>query len=76
MPKPRKRLRFTYSPPRKIGWWAYSHNRGPAEAVYLGQESLANARDRFELATAVEIEPADIWSTRRLKKRERGKECK
>lgn len=71
MPKPRKPLRLTYTPPVRTGWYAYQHAGGELEAVYLGEDSLKNAQDRFQLALAVEITPADVWSTRKLKKRER-----
>ena len=71
MAKPRKPLRLTLSPPNHTGWWAYSHNREPLEAIYLGKECLEDAQRRYALAEAVEINPVDIWSARRLKKRER-----
>lgn len=76
MPKPRKLLRLTFTPPKQRGWWAYSHASGAFEAVYLLEEDLEHARERHALAEAVEIMPADVWSTRRLKKRERGTEPK
>ena len=72
MAKPRKPLRLTFYPPTTQGWYAYSHNGGPFEAIYLDEEGIENAVDRFLIAQFVELEPVDLWSTRRLKKRERG----
>ena len=71
MSKPRKSLRLTYTPPCHTGWYAYQHAGGELEAVYLGEDSLKNAQERFQLALAVKITPDDVWSTRKLKKRER-----
>lgn len=74
MPKPRKPLRLTYNPPTKRGWYAYSHVGGEFEAVYLTERELDDAQSRFYLCTALDIAYADVWSTRKLKKRERVKE--
>lgn len=73
MAKPRKPLRLTQTPPNHTGWWAYSHvtDCGAIEAIYLGKKELKEAQERHAIAEAVEINPADVWSTRRLKKRER-----
>lgn len=72
MPKPRKPLRATYTPPSRTGWYGYQHAGNNPEAIYLDEDGLTNAQSRFQTAIALNIPPADIWSTRKLKKRERG----
>lgn len=72
MPKLRKPLRLTYTPPTRPGWYAYKHVHNDIEAVYLGKSDLEDAQSRYQMALLFDFEPADIWSTRKLKKRERG----
>lgn len=68
--RPRKQLRFTYTPPARPGWYAYSHNEERAYAVHLDAELLQEAQDRYNLALLFDLIPTDLWSTRKLKKRE------
>lgn len=70
MPKVRNVLRTTHKPPTKPGWYAYSHDGGKFEAVYLGTQDVQNAQDRYEVCLALDLPFVDIWSTRKLKKRE------
>ena len=72
MPKPRKTLRLTYRPPSTRGWYAYSHDGSPFQAIYLDEEGIENAVGRFLISQFVGLEPVDVWSTRRLKNRGRG----
>ena len=74
MPKPRKPLRLTYNPPTRPGWYAYRHCEGELEAVKLTQDDVDNAQGRFEVSLLLDIPFVDVWSTRKLKKRERCEE--
>ena len=74
MPKPRKPLRLTYQPPTRTGWYAYRHLDGELEAVYLQQKDLQDAQGRYDVCTLLDLEFVDVWSTRKLKKRERCQE--
>ncbi len=72
MPKPRKPLRTTHTPPSRTGWYGYQHAGGYSKAIYLDEDGLKDAQHRFQIAIAFNIPPTDIWSARKLKKRERG----
>lgn len=72
MPRPRKIIRTTYEPPTKEGWYAYSHADGPFRVFYLNKESLESAKERYDVCKALGLPFVDVWSTRRLKKRERS----
>lgn len=73
MPKPRKPIFVSHVPPSKPGWYAVAECwEDDYFAVQLNKAQVEEARKRYELCLAVDLVPSELWSKRRLRKRERG----
>ncbi len=68
---------WTFTVPNKRGWWAHAINDAPAPPPCVRRiRDLGYVRERYDMCVAVDLEPIDRWSNRRLHRDERGDELK